>query len=97
MGSAFGDAIYFARLDQNFKTKSIIWTAHTQQHILLLQTFITKIKFDIKLGGMRFDGSTHYTGENLVHAHDAGRYNRDELMVQPNQIDIRYILQVGRK
>ncbi len=96
MGSAFGDAIYFARLDQISKPINYMDSSYPTTYIIVADLYY-KDKVDIKLGGMRFDGSTHYTGENLVHAHDAGRYNRDELMVQPNQIDIRYILQVGRK
>lgn len=96
MGSAFGDAIYFARLDQISKPINYMDSNYATTYIIVADLYY-KDKVDIKLGGMRFNGTTHYTGENLVHAHDAGRYSRDELMVQPNQIDIRYVLQVGRK
>ena len=96
MGSAFGDAIYFARLDQISKPINYMDSNYQTTYIIVADLYY-KDKVDIRLGGMRFDGTTTYTGENLVHAHDAGRYYRDELMVQPNQIDIRYVLQVGRK
>ena len=38
-----------------------------------------------------------YNGENLICATKAGRYDRDEFMALPSQIDIRYILEVSPK
>lgn len=86
-GSMFGDAIYFALPSQI--SKNIYYMDRTQTKYIILADIYYKDYKKVSAGA-----NYKYTGENLIWATNIGRYSRDELMVKPSQINIKYILEV---
>lgn len=91
-GSMYGDAIYFALKSQ--ASKPIWYMDHNENTTYII---FADLYYKEKVDADDRGGNFKYNGKNMVHAHAVGRYGRDELMVLPQQIDIRYVLEVGKK
>lgn len=86
-GSMFGDAIYFALPSQI--SKNIYYMDRTPTKYIILADIYYKNYEKVKSSA-----KYKYTGDNLIWATGIGQYKRDELMVKPSQINIKYILEV---
>lgn len=57
---------------------------------------VADVYFDRKQDASNYGGNYHYDTHNLVHAHDVGQFSRDEFMVAPEQIELKYILEIDK-
>lgn len=86
-GSALGDGIYFARLDQIDKCLGYI-DRNNHPYIIIADVYYNNtIETD-------YFKSKKLTGDNIIHGKNLGAYSRDELVALPNQIQIKYILEL---
>lgn len=90
MGSAFGDGIYFARPDQISKNINYLDRSVKAVNYIIVADLYYKTIEEVS---DNYDDHT-YDGSNLVWAKLIGRYERDELIVAPEQIDIKYIIEI---
>lgn len=91
-GQMYGDAIYFARPNQISKN-----TAYMDRHnrgskfIMVAEVF-----YDHEKNADNRGHNFKYDGHTLVHAHGVGQFYRDEYMVHPSQIKLKYVLEVDK-
>ena len=86
-GSALGDGIYFARLDQIDKCLAYIDRKH---HPYII---IADVYYNDTIETTSFT-SKKLTGQNIIHGKNLGMYSRDEIVALPNQIQVKYILEL---
>lgn len=91
-GQMFGDAVYFARPDQISKNTSYVDRHNPGSKFIMVAEVYYDHKKDANNRGYNFK----YDGHTLVHAHNVGRYDRDEYMVHPSQIKLKYVLEVDK-
>lgn len=91
-GQMYGDAVYFARPDQISKNTAYVDKYNPGSKFIM----VAEVFYDKKQNADKYGGRYHYDGHNLVHAHNVGRYSRDEYMVHPSQIKLKYILEVDK-
>lgn len=91
MGQALGDGIYFARLDQCSKTLAYIdehKSTIRNRYIVIADIYFTDINY------VHNYETKPFTGRSVTWGKCLGAYKRDELVVLPEQIQIKYILQL---
>lgn len=91
-GSMYGDAIYFAKPEQISKPIYYMDKSENITYIIVADVYYKEF-VEVSTSAVNHK----YNGENVICARGAGRYNRDEFMALPNQIDIRYIFEVSPK
>lgn len=90
-GQMFGDAVYFARPDQISKNTAYVDRYNAGSKFII----VADIYYDKKIDHNGNYGKQYrYNGDTLVHAHGIGRFDRDEYMVAPEQVAIKYVLEV---
>lgn len=88
-GSMLGDGIYFALPEQISKT---MWYLDKEQDTKYI--IVADIYYKDETKSKTPNSNFKYNGENMQHLLSYGMYSRDELVVLPEQINIRYILEV---
>lgn len=91
-GQMYGDAVYFARPDQISKNTSYVDRHNPGSKFIMVAEVYYDYKKDANNRGYDFK----YDGHTLVHAHNVGRYDRDEYMVHPSQIKLKYVLEIDK-
>lgn len=91
-GSMYGDAIYFAKPEQISKPIYYMDKSENTTYIIVADVYYKEF-VEVNTSAVNHK----YNGENVICARGAGRYNRDEFMALPKQIDIRFILEVSPK
>lgn len=89
-GQMYGDAVYFARPNQISKNTAYLDRVNPGSKFIM----VAEVFYDKKIDADRNGGRFKYDGHTLVHAHNVGRYDRDEYMVHPSQIQLKYVLEV---
>lgn len=89
-GQMYGDAIYFARPDQISKNTAYVDRRNPGSKFIM----VAEVYYDKKINADNRGRNFKYNGNTLVHAHNVGRYDRDEYMVHPSQIRLKYVLEV---
>lgn len=88
-GSSLGDGVYFARLDQISKTSSYLDSSSAKTKYAIVADLYYNEKVETLL-----HQPIEYTGQNLLHAIKQGSHERDEIVVLPSQIDIKYVVEM---
>ena len=89
-GQMYGDAVYFARPNQISKNTAYVDRVNSGSKFIM----VAEVFYDKKIDASNTGGRFKYDGHTLVHAHNVGRYDRDEYMVHPSQVEIKYVLEV---
>lgn len=88
-GQALGDGVYFARLDQMSKPQAYLDARNYNRRYMI----VADIYYDTCQHTEHFQ-TFKYSGKNVVHAHKMGNFYRDEIVALPQQIDIKYIIEL---
>ena len=91
-GQMYGDAVYFARPDQISKNTAYLDRHNSGSKFII----VADIYYDEEVSVDRTGSNQDYKGRTMVHAHGVGRYRRDEYMCAPEQIEVKYVLEVGK-
>lgn len=91
-GQMYGDAVYFARPDQISKNTAYLDRHNSGSKFII----VADIYYDEEVSVDRTGSNHDYKGRTMVHAHGVGRYSRDEYMCAPEQIEVKYVLEVGK-
>lgn len=86
-GSSLGDGIYFAKIEQMDKCLGYIDRQFNPYIIIADVYYNNRIVTD------EFERHK-LTGTNMIHAKNMGAYGRDEFVVSPSQIQIKYLLEL---
>lgn len=91
-GQSLGDGIYFAQPSESSKVKAYIDRQTTEiGYIIVADVYYQK---EVVTNTYSY---RKLTGKNMVHGKSLGMYSRDEFVVLPNQIEIKYILEIRPK
>lgn len=90
-GQALGDGVYFARPEQISKSLAYTDGEFSTSYMIVADLYYDNVQHTDEFKTFK------YNGKNLVHAHSVGQYNRDELVVSPCQIDIKYVIEIERR
>lgn len=93
-GSALGNAIYFALPHQISKCTSYTDRPDENQVSYII---VADVYYQDVVETESFSNKFKYTGQNIVHAKSVGAYGRDEITALPEQIEIKYILEISKK
>lgn len=88
-GRALGDGVYFARTDQS--SKPLFYLDNKVKGSRYM--FICDIYYKYYKEVHGFNSNLKYNGKNMVWGKDLGQYQRDELVVLPSQIEVRYVVE----
>lgn len=90
-GQMFGDAVYFANPNKISKNTAYVDRVNPgNKFIIVADVYYNNFE---KIDGTYSD-KCKYDGHNIVCAKNVGRYNRDEYMASPEQIKIKYVLEI---
>lgn len=90
-GQMYGDAVYFARPNQISKNTAYLDRENEGSKFIV----VAGIHYDKEVLTGDMGHNFRYNGHTMVHAENVGRYDRDEYMVAPEQIEVKYVLEVN--
>lgn len=91
-GQMYGDAIYFARPNQISKNTAYMDRYNRGSKFIM----VAEVFYDHEKNADNRGHNFKYDGHTLVHAHGVGQFYRDEYMVHPSQIKLKYVLEVDK-